>query len=152
VRHVGLEVHSVVFMSSEFPNSTNSGLSQSLKEPDPKALPMSREASVASVSSAVSSRSGSSEEPSPRVIVFLEGSRPRVEKAVEIVRELYGNRRLVWCASGLHSLAALRLGAAEVISFDYDPKPVEATSILTSMLGKQRTGRLCRSRFSTCSL
>jgi predicted nicotinamide N-methyase len=42
------------------------------------------------------------------------------------------------CASGLHSLAALRLGAAEVISFDYDPKPVEATSILYKYAGETK--------------
>jgi 2-polyprenyl-6-hydroxyphenyl methylase/3-demethylubiquinone-9 3-methyltransferase len=36
----------------------------------------------------------------------------------------------IGCGSGLHSLAAIQLGAKSVISFDYDPKSVEATSIL----------------------
>ena len=42
----------------------------------------------------------------------------------------------IGCGSGLHSLAALQLGAFEVISFDYDPQSVEATSILHTYAGK----------------
>src|SRR5262245_26638208 len=36
----------------------------------------------------------------------------------------------IGCGSGLHSLAAVQLGAAEVFSFDCDAKSVEATFIL----------------------
>ena len=42
--------------------------------------------------------------------------------------ELTGKRFLdIGCGSGLHSLAALRLGAAEVIALDFDPDSVSTT-------------------------
>jgi SAM-dependent methyltransferase len=42
--------------------------------------------------------------------------------------EIAGKRMLdIGCGSGLHSLAALRLGAAEVTAFDIDPASVETT-------------------------
>jgi SAM-dependent methyltransferase len=44
----------------------------------------------------------------------------------------------IGCGSGLHSLGALQLGAAEVISFDYDAKSVEATSILYKYAGEPK--------------
>jgi SAM-dependent methyltransferase len=49
-------------------------------------------------------------------------------------RDLSGKRILdIGCGSGLHSLAAIRSGAEEVVSFDYDPKSVAATLILRQM-------------------
>jgi SAM-dependent methyltransferase len=42
----------------------------------------------------------------------------------------------IGCGSGLHSLAALQLGADEVVSFDYDPKSVEATFMLFTHAGR----------------
>lgn len=46
------------------------------------------------------------------------------------VRTLAGKRFLdIGCGSGVHSLAALRLGAT-VRSFDYDPESVEATELV----------------------
>lgn len=41
----------------------------------------------------------------------------------------------IGCGSGIHSLGALQLGANEVISFDYDIKSVEASSILCKYAG-----------------
>ncbi|MDQ8757230.1 class I SAM-dependent methyltransferase [Sphingosinicella sp. LHD-64] len=38
----------------------------------------------------------------------------------------------IGCGSGLHSLAALRLGAAEVVAIDIDPNSVQATQDLLS--------------------
>jgi SAM-dependent methyltransferase len=49
---------------------------------------------------------------------------------------LAGKRMLdIGCGSGLHSLAALRSGAAEIVSFDYDARSVAATRVLRSMEG-----------------
>ena len=42
----------------------------------------------------------------------------------------------IGCGSGLHSLAAFQLGAARVVSFDYDPKAVEATRSLCEYAGQ----------------
>ena len=41
----------------------------------------------------------------------------------------------IGCGSGLHSLAAIRSGAAKVVSFDFDPIAVETTQRLRSMEG-----------------
>ncbi len=47
----------------------------------------------------------------------------------KLVGELHGKSFLdIGSGSGLHSLAALRLGAARVVAFDYDPRSVEATT------------------------
>jgi 2-polyprenyl-6-hydroxyphenyl methylase/3-demethylubiquinone-9 3-methyltransferase len=48
----------------------------------------------------------------------------------------------IGCGSGLHSLAALQLGAAEVISFDYDKKSVEATTILYQYAGDPKNWKI----------
>jgi 2-polyprenyl-6-hydroxyphenyl methylase/3-demethylubiquinone-9 3-methyltransferase len=48
----------------------------------------------------------------------------------------------IGCGSGLHSLAALQLGAAEVISFDYDKKSVEATNILYKYAGDPKNWKI----------
>src|SRR5882724_6872543 len=48
----------------------------------------------------------------------------------------------IGCGSGLHSLGALQLGAAEVISFDYDKKSVEATSILYKYAGEPKNWKI----------
>jgi 2-polyprenyl-3-methyl-5-hydroxy-6-metoxy-1,4-benzoquinol methylase len=45
----------------------------------------------------------------------------------------------VGCGSGLHSLAANRLGAQSVFSFDFDPNAVEITQKLRSMEGNPLT-------------
>ncbi len=42
----------------------------------------------------------------------------------------------VGCGSGLHALAALRLGADRVVSFDYDPASVAATRSLHEYAGR----------------
>jgi len=45
--------------------------------------------------------------------------------------DLFGKYFLdVGCGSGLHSLAALKAGAAKIVSFDYDPNSVSATYIV----------------------
>jgi len=41
----------------------------------------------------------------------------------------------IGCGSGIHSLAALRHGAAQVISFDYDPDSVATTKRVRSLAG-----------------
>ena len=41
----------------------------------------------------------------------------------------------IGCGSGIHSLAALRLGAAQVISFDYDPDSVATTKRVRRLAG-----------------
>ncbi len=42
----------------------------------------------------------------------------------------------IGCGSGLHSLAAMRSGAARIISFDYDPHSVAATQKLRQFVGQ----------------
>jgi SAM-dependent methyltransferase len=42
----------------------------------------------------------------------------------------------IGCGSGLHSLAALQAGAASIVSFDRDPKSVEATRVLYRIAGQ----------------
>lgn len=61
----------------------------------------------------------------------------RVEQAEASLREMLGMERLdglrfldAGCGSGLFSLAAIRLGAKEVVSFDYDPDSVRCAEIL----------------------
>jgi 2-polyprenyl-6-hydroxyphenyl methylase/3-demethylubiquinone-9 3-methyltransferase len=50
--------------------------------------------------------------------------------------DLKGKRFLdVGCGSGLHSLAALRSGAARVVGFDFDPNSVSATRLLKEYAG-----------------
>lgn len=39
----------------------------------------------------------------------------------------------IGCGSGLHSLAALQAGAAEITSFDYDQKSVDTTALLRKL-------------------
>ena len=48
----------------------------------------------------------------------------------------------IGCGSGLHSLGALQLGAAEVISFDYDNKSVEAASMLYKYAGEPKNWKI----------
>src|SRR5665213_3645886 len=42
----------------------------------------------------------------------------------------------IGCGSGLHSLAAFRLGAASIVSLDYDSQCVECTQKLQEQAGK----------------
>lgn len=42
----------------------------------------------------------------------------------------------IGCGSGIHSLVFFMLGAAEVVSFDVDPKSVQATKILWTNAGR----------------
>jgi SAM-dependent methyltransferase len=46
--------------------------------------------------------------------------------------------------SGIHSLAALRAGAAQVVSFDFDPQSVEATRSLHHAVGAPAHWRISR--------
>lgn len=48
----------------------------------------------------------------------------------------------IGCGSGLHSLCYHRLGANEVVSFDYDQKSVKATRYLWSESGRPQTWRI----------
>src|SRR5262245_4071421 len=48
----------------------------------------------------------------------------------------------IGCGSGLHSLAAVQLGAIEVVSFDYDTKAVEAALMLHRYAGKPQHWRI----------
>ena len=48
----------------------------------------------------------------------------------------------IGCGSGLHSLGALQLGAAEVMSFDYDNKSVEAASMLYKYAGEPKNWKI----------
>jgi SAM-dependent methyltransferase len=63
----------------------------------------------------------------------------RVEEAIASLRrlaggDLTGKRFLdIGCGSGLHSLAALRLGAGEVVAFDIDPDSVATTRELMAV-------------------
>jgi len=41
----------------------------------------------------------------------------------------------IGCGSGLHSLAALRAGAENIFSFDYDPNSVSATEMVRKFVG-----------------
>lgn len=45
----------------------------------------------------------------------------------------------IGCGSGLHSLAAFHAGAERIVSFDYDPKSVEATEICRRYAGEPPT-------------
>src|SRR5689334_4449711 len=64
----------------------------------------------------------------------------RIEDAIQNLRRLLGVQTLrgksfldVGCGSGLHSLAALRIGAERVIAIDIDPVSVQTThKILTN--------------------
>src|SRR6516164_3300543 len=64
----------------------------------------------------------------------------QVEEAVVGLRrlasgDLQGKRFLdIGCGSGLHSLAALRLGASEVVALDIDPESVATTRQLLQLL------------------
>ena len=66
----------------------------------------------------------------------------RIERAIESLRLLLGVSDLagqtvldIGCGSGLFSLAACRLGAVQVTSFDYDADSVEASLALRTRAG-----------------
>ena len=46
----------------------------------------------------------------------------------------------IGCGSGIHSLAALRMGASEVVSFDYDPDSVATTESVRDWSRKEAGG------------
>jgi len=53
------------------------------------------------------------------------------EKLYELVGDLRGKSFLdIGSGSGIHSLAAIQLGAGRVLSFDYDPQCVACTNVL----------------------
>ena len=54
-----------------------------------------------------------------------------IDSLQQVVGNLHGKTFLdIGCGSGIHSLAAVRLGATRVHSFDYDPKSVECAQRL----------------------
>ncbi len=66
-----------------------------------------------------------------------------LQKAQNNIREWLGPNKVanqsvldIGCGSGVHSYNFFKLGAARVISFDYDLKSVEATRILWEKAGK----------------
>lgn len=68
----------------------------------------------------------------------------RVSEAVESISSQLGGlagRRFIdaGCGSGLFSLAAVRLGAAQVLSFDYDDESVTTTSRLKERFNREAT-------------
>ena len=78
----------------------------------------------------------------------------RVEEAIASLRrlaggDLTGKRFLdIGCGSGLHSLAALRLGAGEVVALDIDPDSVATTrELLAANAAGQRCSVIERSIF-----
>jgi 2-polyprenyl-3-methyl-5-hydroxy-6-metoxy-1,4-benzoquinol methylase len=67
---------------------------------------------------------------------------PRIETATQALKELLGLDSLkgltfldIGSGSGLHSLAAYRLGADQIISFDYDVDSVRTTETLRAKVG-----------------
>src|SRR5437773_8519835 len=66
---------------------------------------------------------------------YAEGiGEPEIGEAVASLARLLGGENLkgrrlidIGCGSGIHSLAALRLGAAEVLAVDLDPDSVATT-------------------------
>lgn len=76
---------------------------------------------------------------------FLEGlNENRIEKAKSELQSRFGREDLngctfldAGCGSGLFSLAAVRLGADEVVSFDYDPDSVACCRRLKEREGVQ---------------
>jgi 2-polyprenyl-6-hydroxyphenyl methylase/3-demethylubiquinone-9 3-methyltransferase len=65
----------------------------------------------------------------------------RIAIALEHILDFLGRENLegerfldIGCGSGIHSLAAVRAGASEVFSFDYDPLSVEATRYCRSLI------------------
>src|SRR5882762_3216178 len=78
----------------------------------------------------------------------------RVEEAIASLRRLAGGdfegKRFldIGCGSGLHSLAALRLGAGEVVALDIDPDCVATTrKLLAANASAQRWSVIERSIF-----
>jgi SAM-dependent methyltransferase len=73
---------------------------------------------------------------------------PQVEEAVKGLQRLAGGsldgKRLIdiGCGSGLHSLAALRLGAAEVIAVDLDPQSVSTTVAMLKARAPEKCWRV----------
>lgn len=77
-----------------------------------------------------------------------------ISRAMEDLRRLSGQQRLdgksfldIGCGSGLHSLAALRLGASRIHGVDIDPDSVAAAQ---STLARFAPGQSCE--FKTCSV
>lgn len=69
-------------------------------------------------------------------------SEERLAQSREHLLQFLGLERLdgrtfldIGCGSGLHSLAAFQLGAARVVSFDYDPDSVATTRMLHEYAG-----------------
>jgi SAM-dependent methyltransferase len=65
---------------------------------------------------------------------------PRVEQATANLRRLVGDlagRTFldIGCGSGLHALAAARLGASRIVAIDIDPRSVETARALLSRFG-----------------
>lgn len=75
----------------------------------------------------------------------------QIEEAVRGLQRLVGGRldgkRFIdiGCGSGLHALAALRLGAAEVVAVDIDPDSVMTTRAMLAVHGSGRCWKTLRS-------
>jgi len=74
--------------------------------------------------------------------VKTEFSEERVQFSKDVMLDFLGMKDLkekyfldVGCGSGLHSLAALRSGAARIVGFDFDPNSVSATRMLKEYAG-----------------
>lgn len=75
--------------------------------------------------------------------------KPRIEAATERLRQMLGSESLagksfldIGCGSGLHVLAALELGAANVKALDLDPDSVATTSIMLERFSKTGQGEV----------
>lgn len=69
-----------------------------------------------------------------------------IEEAEKALSRLLGGARLdgqrfldIGCGSGLHSLAALRLGAKEVMAVDLDPDSVSTTQAMLTRFAPEGT-------------
>jgi 2-polyprenyl-3-methyl-5-hydroxy-6-metoxy-1,4-benzoquinol methylase len=78
-------------------------------------------------------------------------SEERIASSIEVFKKFTGLSTLkgrtfldIGSGSGLHSLAALRLGADQILSFDFDPKAVETTSFLKKLSGEPTNWRVCQ--------
>ena len=68
----------------------------------------------------------------------LDKAQTAIEEWIEKKQIIGKNIIDIGCGSGIHSYAFYKIGASKIISFDYDPKSVEATKILWEKAGKPK--------------